>query len=487
VSPENPLAGLSAEELEQRIALLSAHIDAATYRLLCMIRLYDQRQAWAAGGFRSCAHWLSFRTGVDLGAAREKVRVARALADLPRVSAAFERAELSYSKVRAITRIADADNEQDWLAVALEATASQLEKLVRGCRRAGKTEVEQAIQNHEGRYLRYHFDEQGMLVLRGRLPPEMGAMVVKALEAAGDALFSRPVNEESVSNGGDSGGCTSAGAKDVSAETSDQEHDGKAVKSGPEVGVKDNATTEQRTADALVLVSRCALDQGLHQERKLGQTPGSLADKYQVMVHVDAAVLANPAEQGRSEVGGAGGVSAETSRRLACDAGMVFITEGEEGEPLHVGRRTRKINAPLRRALYSRDRQCQFPGCTHTRFLEAHHVRHWAEGGETALENLVLCCGFHHRLMHEGGFTVEAHPLEAGSVEAGVGGGFVFRIPGGRALEQTPPPTKVEGDTARVLALQNQQAGLRITADSNHPRWDGTPVDYGYAVAALLL
>lgn len=422
------LDALPTEVLEQRIAELSAHIDAATFRLLGLILQYDERQAWAKGGFRSCAHWLSFRTGVDLGAAREKVRVARALSSLPRVSAAFERAELSYSKVRAITRIADPENEQDWLAVALEGTAAQVEKLVRACRRAGSVEVEQANLQHEGRSLRYHYDGQGMLVLRGRLPAEMGAAVVKALEAAEDALFSAQ-NEDSTA---------------------------------------DKSTAEQRTADALILLSQSALDRGLKQ--------GILADKYQVVVHMDAAVLADSHKQGRSEVAGAGGVSAETCRRLACDAGVVIITKGEDGRPLHVGRRTRKINAPLRRALHSRDAQCQFPGCTHTRFLEAHHVQHWAEGGETALDNMVLTCPFHHRLVHEGGF----------SVEAGIEGGFTFRTPGGKVLESAPQSPALEGDPASGLAQQNQQAGLQISASTNHPRWDGTPVDYGYAVAALL-
>jgi len=451
VSPKHHLEQLPSEELELRIAELSAHIDAATYRLLNLIFQYDQQQGWAGGGFRSCAHWLSFRTGVDLGASRERVRVARALSDLPRISAAFERARLSYSKVRAVTRIADPENEQDWLAVALEATAAQLEKLVRACRKAGKTETEQAIQNHEGRYLRYHFDEQGMLLLRGRLPAEMGAAVVKALEAAEDALFSAPQSAEG-----------------VSAETSDPAGAVRPAQNGRDGWVRDSSTREQRAADALLLMSCCALEHGLEH--------GSLADKYQVLVHVDATVLANPAAEGRSEVTVAGGVSAETCRRLACDAAVVTKVEGEGGEPLHLGRRTRKINAPLRRALHSRDATCQFPGCTHTRFLEAHHVKHWAEGGETALENLVLCCGFHHRLIHEGGF----------SVAAGADGGFVFRTPGGRVLEQAPLRSVVEGEPAKALVLQNRQAGLCITAQTNHPRWDGRPVDYGYAVAALM-
>jgi len=179
------------------------------------------------------------------------VRVARALTDLPRISAAFERAGLSYSKVRAITRIADPENEQDWLAVALEATASQLEKLVRACRRAGRTETEQANRQHEGRYLRYHFDEQGMLVLQGRLPAEMGAAVVKALEAAEDALFSTPKNNESGSHGGEPRRCACAG--DVSAETSAQGIANNETESGCVVGPAHNSTWEQRSADTLVL------------------------------------------------------------------------------------------------------------------------------------------------------------------------------------------------------------------------------------------
>ena len=180
---------LPPDVLEQRIAELSAYIEAATYRLLYLVRQYDEREAWATGGFRTCAHLLSFRTGIDLGAARERVRVARALSELPRISIAFEKAEVSYSKVRAVTRIADRENEQDWLDVALAGTASQLEKMVRACRRAGSLEADQAHRCHKDRYLRYFHDDQGMWVVRGRLPAEMGAAVVKALEMAEDELF----------------------------------------------------------------------------------------------------------------------------------------------------------------------------------------------------------------------------------------------------------------------------------------------------------
>ena len=154
------------------------------------MRAFDQREGWAQGGFVSCAHWLAWRTGDDLNTAREKVRVARALESLPRISAAFARAELSYSKVRAMTRVATVENEEELLVMGREGTASQLEKIVRGVRRALPQQLEQAQVQHETRQLHYYYNDGGMLELRASLCPEVGALVIKALEAATAALAS---------------------------------------------------------------------------------------------------------------------------------------------------------------------------------------------------------------------------------------------------------------------------------------------------------
>ena len=153
---------------------MSARIDAATYDLLCHLHEFDRRYGWE--GWRSCAHWLNWRTGLDLGAAREKLRVATALADLNHVSAAMARGQLSYSKVRALTRVASPATEARLLAVALRATAAQVERLVRAWRRVDRDaqpDAEQVLL--ASRALSMQVDEDGMVVLRGRLPPEVGA------------------------------------------------------------------------------------------------------------------------------------------------------------------------------------------------------------------------------------------------------------------------------------------------------------------------
>ncbi len=178
----------SAEELEEEIAELCAHIDAATYRLLRAIGELDRREEWATG-FPTMAHWLSWRVGIDLVTAGQKVRVARALENLPRISEAFRRGKLSYSKVRAMTRVATPENEHYLLYTAENGTACHVENLVRKYRRATRAEDrEEARRQREERYLDMYTDDDGMVVIRGRLPQEVAALLQKALDAAMDAL-----------------------------------------------------------------------------------------------------------------------------------------------------------------------------------------------------------------------------------------------------------------------------------------------------------
>ena len=182
-APPDPVAPPDLDLLGDQIAELSARIQAATYELLCHLRQFDRHCGWE--GFRSCAHWLNWRTGLNLGAAREKLRVAAALAELNHVSAAMACGVLSYSKVRAITRVADTANEARLVAVACGATAEQVERLVRAWRRADRTVETDAEQMRlASRSLSTRVDEDGMVVLRGRLTPEVGAVLLRALEAA---------------------------------------------------------------------------------------------------------------------------------------------------------------------------------------------------------------------------------------------------------------------------------------------------------------
>src|SRR5256714_13328847 len=186
-----PALGCTAEleRLGDQIAVLSAHLDAATAHLLDLIREFD---AGAGGnpGFRSCAGGLSWRVGLDRGAARERVRVARALGTLPRLARALARGELSYSKVRALTRVATPDTEERLLAVGRAGTAEHVERIVRGWRRVDRVaEAKETARRHTSRALHLYQDEDGMVVIRGRLAPEVGAVLIQALTAAREALY----------------------------------------------------------------------------------------------------------------------------------------------------------------------------------------------------------------------------------------------------------------------------------------------------------
>jgi hypothetical protein len=296
--------GAELEELGERIAELAAQISAATYELLAMLRDFDERGGWNSG-FRSCAHWLCWRVGLDPGAAREKVRVARALGALPLLAAAMRRGEVSYSKVRALTRIATPANEQDLLSFARAGTAAHVERLVRGMRRVDRAVQREAgdgeERRHAARYLRAYTDEDGMVVVTGRLAPEAGAALLRAVDAGVEALYGLRRRQP-------------PGTAPEAAE---------------------EAAAEQRRADALGLVAESALASGLD--------PGSRGDRYQVVVHVDAEVLAAGGEGGSSWLADGSHVSAETSRRLACDSARVVMRHAADGRVLDVGRRTRAV------------------------------------------------------------------------------------------------------------------------------------------------
>ena len=166
-------------------------------------------------------------------------------------------------------------------------------------------------------------------------------------------------------------------------------------------------------------------------------------------------------------------VGQETARRVACDAATVTMHHGPDGGVLDVGRRTRTVSPALRRALAARDGQCRFPGCT-ARRCDAHHIRHWADGGETALANLVLLCRRHHRAVHEEGFRVR--------VDAG--GALTFLRPDGRSLPESPAAPAWEGPALAPVDGRLAAEGISIDADSA-PRWQGEPLDLGWAIDVL--
>src|SRR5256886_10013129 len=160
-------------------------------------------------------------------------------------------------------------------------------------------------------------------------------------------------------------------------------------------------TMPQQQADALALIAETALHHGID--------PGAPGERYQVVVHVDASVLADADAPGQSVLDDGAHVSAETSQRLACDASRVVMRHDPDGRILEVGARTRTIPPALRCALHHRDHGCRFPGCA-LRFGQGHHIRHWAHGGPTTLSNLALLCRRHHRAVHEEGYQVDRQP-----------------------------------------------------------------------------
>ncbi|MGH7401862.1 MAG: DUF222 domain-containing protein, partial [Candidatus Rokuibacteriota bacterium] len=392
------------ERLGDEIAEISAHLEAATARLLALIREFDARGGWNTG-FRSCAAWLAWRVGLAPGAAREHVRVARALGTLPGLAEALARGELSYAKVRALTRVATPETEARLLAVGRAGTAVHVERIVRGWRRVDRrAEAREAARQHAGRALHVYQDEDGTVVLRGRLAPEVGALLLRALDAARETLYQRRRASGPVPP-----------ATDPSAEP---------------------PTRPQQQADALALLAETAL----HHELD----PGSPGERYQVVVHVDAAVLADPAQPGQSVLDEGSHVPAGTSQRLACDASRVVMRHDGDGRVVEVGARTRTIPPALRRALLHRDRSCRFPGCN-VRVGQGHHVRHWAQGGPTTLSNLALLCRRHHRAVHEEGCQIEQSP----------DGALQFRRPDGRPLPDVPAPAAVPADPVQALRVQH--------------------------------
>ena len=444
------------DRLGDEIAELAAHLDAASARLLDLIREFDARGGWNTG-FRSCAAWLTWRIGLAPGAAREHVRVARALGALPRLAQALARGELSYSKVRELTRVATAETEERLLAVGRAGTAEHVARIVRGWRRMDrKAELREAALQHARRGLHVYENEDGMVRVKGWLTPEAGALLRKALAAARASLYPPRLARRLTAADVPAGTC---GPDDVTAGTPDE-----AAVSGSVAVFDPGPTMEQQEADALVLLAEAALHHGLD--------PGAPGERYQVVVHVDAAALADVSGQSVLDEGMR--VPAGTSQRLACDASRVVMRYDTAGNLREVGARTRTIPPAIRRALQHRDQGCRFPGCG-VRFGQGHHIRHWAQGGPTTLRNLALLCRRHHRAVHEEGYEIER--LTDGNLQ--------FRRPNGCVILPVPPPHRMTDDPVHAIRSRNDGDGLRLHAHTAMPSWLGEHLDVGYAIDVL--
>ena len=551
---EPPASGKKCPDaLAAEITTLAGHLNAAQYRFLKLIDEFDRAQGWAGPGVRSLAHWLELKCGLGDLAAREKVRVARALRELPSIDAAFERGEISYSKVRAMTRVATPENEKDLLHIARRGTAEHMEKLVRVYRKYGQradaSPGEKARRREERFYCFVEDDE--MMVFGGRVSVEQGRLLIKALDAmvaemeadereAGEAETTGSVSAETSAAttetivsaetsaaasetivsagtsaagsgaGGSSDTMATASGKSVSAETSEAasvpnvsaetsagssrasaRSETTAPASGRNVSAETPVTgsVARGSSDALAAASGKNVSAGTSEEASgknvsaetvsdgrtgvephepdrppheplrppheplrpphgpdhaphepdrpplkplrvrratalaqlaehylatrrggTGATPLKPSDAYQVFVHVNA----NDAHPD-NRINGAHTtymddrrcVAPHVARQLACDASRRTVLENERGEVLNIGRRSRIVPWHIVHALRIRDGGCRFPGCNQHRWTDAHHIHHWADGGETSLENLVTLCRYHHRELHRDEYRIE--------------------------------------------------------------------------------
>ncbi len=493
------------DALGEQICAGAGHLAAATGVWLGQVEEFDRRGGWAVDGVLSCAHWLSWKCGIGPGTAREHVRVARSLAQYHLIRTELCAGRLSYSKVRAITRAVTAATEDYLVTIALSCTGAQLETLIIGLRKAQN--LDEVNARHEARSLSHSWAEDGSLLLRARLSPDEGAIVLAALDAARAATEPPPPPPSAAPAANGAG-----------------------VPAGPPFGAGAVSAAHARrklgqaNADALVAMAETLLASG--------PAPAPGGERYQVSLHIDLDdLLAQHAvrqsgqhlthrhpkrrpsqtkrghtERGHTEHGhtehghtehwhtehwhtehwhtehghGPGRLQdgpqlhPATALRLTCDSAATVIAHhraGKRGTSMDVGRRTRVIPIRLRRALFLRDHGCRFPACTQTKFVDAHHVRHWTRGGPTALHNLVLLCRRHHRLLHEGGYGL--HTVGQGA--------FTFTRPDGSDIPDVP--VTAGGEPAAVQTLH----GAAITPGTATPDWNGDKLQLDYTVQLLRL
>lgn len=427
------------EELAGEIRSGAVRLAAATAAWLRLVAEFDERQGWGGVGIQSCSHWLAWQCGMSPGAAREHLRVARALGGLPVTAGAFAEGRLSYSKVREITRVADAATEPALVELAAHTTASQLARVVRAWRRSDAVQEDRIAAK---RSFQWSWDDDGMLLVQVRMDAESGAALLAAIEslAERDARRERAAAKKAAGKAG--AGESGAGAEEAFP----------------------RERLAARRCRALGQLAEVAAATG----RRAGDPP-----RRELVVHVDADVLAGDAAAGRAHLEGGPALHPAQVRRMACEAALTVIVE-RDGEPLALGRRRRLATKAQRRALLARDGGCARPGCTETRIerLHAHHLTPWRLGGRTDVSGMVLLCDVDHGLVHDEDLTVARRGRE-----------LVVHDQAGRRV-WGPADTAFTagvGATGRPLLTLVPEAGLPEEWSAG-----GERMDLGHVVWALL-
>ncbi|HLK74024.1 MAG TPA: DUF222 domain-containing protein [Streptosporangiaceae bacterium] len=464
LNPDDTPGTVPLERVEAEICELAGHLAAATCRFLVLLGDFDARRGWASWEMTSCAAWLSWKCQMSSGTAREHVRVARALRDLPVIRAEFGAGRLSYAKVRALTRIATPQTEAGLAELAGPMTGNQLERFARAHRQVSTADD---ADSRVRRRLAWRFEEDGSLSGTFRLPPLQGAVLLKALRAATGDL-EHPHTEEEAR---------------VSAETPPAQTD---------------APTSSSLADALLVIAEAFL------AGKIAEAADP--EVYQVIVHVGTGAITPagqpaapagvsaetpvpappvpappatappgfgppadgppaPADPARCHVEDGPAISPTTAQMIACSSSWSWVLHDSAGKLLDLGRRRRRPNAALRRAARDRDDcRCRFPGCE-SRRVDLHHIRYWSHGGRTELENLISLCKYHHLLVHDRGYLIAAARDAT----------FAFYRPDGTLIPASPPlppPGGMIGDCHDAA----------IGPDTIIPPWHGERLDLDYAI-----
>jgi hypothetical protein len=429
------------DSIGESIAEHAAHLDAATHRLLADIRTFDAAGGWYRQGARSCADWLAWRVGWSSNTAREHVRVANRLGELPLIDDALRRGEVSYCKVRAMTRVATAQNEALLLEDARYTTGSQLEQICRKYAVVRSREGATPIEDERRRTVTRRDLDDGMVAINAVLHADEAAIVWEALTriARERAIAERPP------------GPPESTRPPITAET-------------PRPPTIEYAQSSRRFSrvDAFVQLATDVV-RGNRPDRS----------PVELIVSVSAETLLSPSADGVGVTGAGCCLPADVVRRLDCDAGLVLVVEDEDGKPVATGRKARTFSPAMRRALFQRDRTCRFPGCNSCIGLDGHHAKPWAEGGETTLRNGLLLCKFHHRFMHEYGYRVDMDERHQPT----------FYDPHGRVIPAVPPPSDTAERGFELLRAANDP--LAITASTNLPMWDGAAVHYDLVIDDL--
>ena len=495
------LAGLPLERLEHEMLSLSGHLAAATCSLLLLVGEYDARGGWESWESYSCAHWLNWRCGVGMVAAREQVRVARALRELPAVTAAFSAGEVSYSKVRAITRVAHAGNETELVELARFATAAQLERAVSRLRRSLDPDalVEDEEASQRLRSLRTRIEVNGDLIVRARIPAGeaadafwaqlRAALVTEAAEGEQlEDLDARRLDAMlDVMSAGASVESSLAAQPEVIAHlTCELTPDSLAAALAGTSDASAGATSPEQPAAAR------APGSGQQPGEAPGEAPGSGSVEWALpsaavdptapnalhprSMELQRLTVALQASVWPFRTSSGAHLSPKRARALLNDAGVRAVfelinTATGETTSVDLGAHDRVPNRALRRAVMRRDRSCRFPGCTRRHRLHVHHIVWWEHGGLTVLENLLLLCPKHHHAIHDRHWEL-----------TGTAGDHVFRRPDGVIAD--PAAARLCGETAELVA-RHRRHGLDIAADGAGSLWMGDQIHWDCFDAAF--